>query len=147
MSEGREHSVTLQLPTAASIEALHRKLDDLVARIEKGAGSQDDGAYIEPGPGSPRQYFTAKEPMERWNLSKTSVYETPEFELPRLKKNGWIRYHWAHVWAYEGRISREKADEYFHGSVSETKEQLLSNPSSRLARLRQLRPGQLQGSK
>lgn len=135
--------MSVQLPTAASIEALHGKLDHVAALLEKRA---EKGSYVEPGPASPRQYFTAKELMERWDYGSTTVYEIPDFELPCFKKNG-KRYFWAYVWAYEGRITREEANKIYHGSLQETDKQLLSHPPAQPSRIRRLRAGELQGAK
>lgn len=147
MSSGDGHSVSIELPTAAAVAELLEEVREVKVMLRSGAEEdRTDGSYIEPGPGSPRQFFTAQELMERWHAGSTTVYQIPEFELPCFKKNG-KRYFWAHVWAYEGRITREEADRIYHGSLQETQQQLLPDSPAQPSRLRRLRSGELQGAK
>lgn len=90
--------------------------------------------YQEPGPHARRKFFTPEELMERWGWGKTKVYEIPEIELPYWKKGQLKRYFWAHVWAYEGRITREQADTIY--ALQETELEVLSHPPAKLTRLR-----------
>ncbi len=93
--------------------------------------------YIEPGPGSPRQYFEAKELARRWGWGATKVYEIPEGELPFWKKGQLKRYFWAYVWAYEGRLTCQEA-ERIHAFQTQTVAILPDTPATP-ARLRPVR--------
>ena len=93
--------------------------------------------YTEPGPQSPRQYFDAKELARRWNWGVTKVYEIPERELPYWKRGQLKRYFWAHVWAYEGRLSSDEAERIHAFQTQEIA--VLSDSPTEPARLRPLR--------
>ena len=67
----------------------------------------------EPGPQSARKFFSPKDLILRWGWSRTKVYEIPADELPAWKRGGIKRFFWAHVWAYEGRMSWEEAERYY----------------------------------
>lgn len=90
--------------------------------------------YQEPGPYAKRKFFTPEELMERWGWGKTKVYEIPEIELPYWKKGQLKRYFWAHVWAYEGRITQEQADSLYAVQTSEF--EVLPHPPAKFTRLR-----------
>jgi hypothetical protein len=101
---------------ADALDQVQRQIEHLARLLEvqvAGAGNEADAAYAEPGPYVRRKFFTPEELMERWGWGKTKVYEIPEHELPFWKRGQLKRYFWAHVWAYEGRITREQADEIY----------------------------------
>ena len=110
-------------------------LVDLFGRQPIATGACGPGSdYQEPGPHTKRKFFTPEELMERWEWGKTKVYEIPEIELPYWKKGQLKRYFWAHVWAYEGRLTREQADSLYAVQTSEL--EVLSHPPAKLTRLR-----------
>lgn len=126
----------LVLVSSTALEQMRRQIERLISAIgAQPTNSQETGPdYVEPGPRSPRKYFTPEELMERWGWGKTKVYEIPEFELPYWKKGQLKRYFWAHVWAYEGRITREQADAFY--ALQEAELEILSHPPAKLTRLR-----------
>lgn len=55
-------------------------------------------------------WFKVADLVDRWKCKKTKIYEIPNNELPSWKRGNHKRFFWAHVLAYEGRITREQAD-------------------------------------
>jgi len=101
---------------AEALDEIGRQVEQLTRLLEcqlaiRGSGKKSD--YAEPGPHARRKFFMPEELMDRWGWGKTKVYEIPEFELPFWKKGQLKRYFWAHVWAYEGRITRQQADDIY----------------------------------
>lgn len=150
MGHPAEHSAFMMVPTVAAFEELSRKLDRLLALSEQQRHTEGtEDAYIEPGPGSLRQYFTAQELAKRWGWGKTKVYELLETELPRWKHGEQVRFFWAYVWAFEGRISREEADRLWHstgnhnGSVQTAKLRVLPHSPAEPPRVRTPRADKL----
>ena len=109
-------AVLVPLDTLERIEERLSGLYDLLAHNGPSLPpQQEEDGYVEPGPGSPRQFFTANELMERWGWGKTKVYEIPESELPAWKVGNRKQYFWAHVWAFEGRMPADEADRIYSG--------------------------------
>lgn len=130
------------VPTAESYEALSEKLDRVLSLLEQhDAGAASREAYIEPGPGRRRQFFTAQELAKRWGWGKTKVYELLEEELPAFSHGGTRRFFWSYVWAFEGRITRQEADRIWkdYGSLSASKLTELPRQAARPSRLRPVR--------
>ncbi len=90
--------------------------------------------YVEPGPHSPRKWFEPKELARRWGWGETKVYEIPEQELPNWKKGQLKRYFWAHVWAYEGRLSWDQAEEIYAFQAQAV--EVLPDTPAKLTRIR-----------
>lgn len=132
MTPGSEHIAgafeqLLQAVAEQAAEAAVRK-----ALQHRPPAADDRGApdYIEPGPSSPRQFFTAAELATRWGWGKTKVYELTEEELPAWRHGQQVRYFWAYVWAFEGRLTRDEADEiYTRHAVQTSKLTVLAHPA------------------
>ncbi len=103
------------------------------AAVDRVPGS-DYVDYTEPGPGRERQYFNAKELARRWGWGATKVYEIPETELPYWKRGQLKRYFWAHVWAYEGRLSWDQAEEIY--ALQAQAVEVLPDTPAKLSRIR-----------
>lgn len=106
---GDGHSINLQLPTAASIEALHRKLDDLLERSEIAPSraklenvldrllTEGDALGFEP-----LRVYSAKDAARVLGIERiASMYEIPETDLPRVRRIGSsIGFHGINLLAY-----------------------------------------------
>lgn len=142
MSEPKPISELMEQMLASIVEqAAERLLQRLQPALQQqpaGAGADEGEPYVEPGPGSPRQFFTAAELAGRWGWGKTKVYELIEEELPVWRHGQQVRYFWAYVWSFEGRISREEADRIWndYGTVQASKLKLLPHSAEHPARLR-----------
>lgn len=109
---------SMALVQMVDLKALHRQVERLTAMLEaSGVDSPSTETYVEPGPGSPRQYFSAAELAERWGWGDSKIYALTDAELPRFKHGQLVRYHWTHVWAFEGKISWDTAQSIFEADA------------------------------
>ena len=92
--------MSVQLPSAASIEALHRKLDELLDRQRRASALQID-EESELGLIALKVY-SAREAAKLLGIDRlASVYEIPESELPRVRRVGSsIGYYGIHIMGY-----------------------------------------------
>lgn len=108
----------MALVQIADLSELSQKIDLLARMLEvEGVDRTGTREYVEPGPGSPRQYFSPGELSERWDWSESKVYALRNSDLPRFKHGQLVRYHWAHVWAFEGKITWETAQSIFEADA------------------------------
>jgi hypothetical protein len=130
----------MALVSIIDLQEMMKRVERLTAILEAGGvDSSETGEYVEPGPNSPRMYFAVPELAERWGWGETKVRGITAIELPKFKRGQLIRYFWAHVWAYEGRISREAAKEIFecHHALQEAAQSDLPH-TAQPARIRHL---------
>lgn len=124
-----ENGCFVLVPTAEFAE-LKGLISELLKRQANGANLAPSAAtigrpntpsgaspsYVEPGPGSPRKWFTAKELESRWGtgFKKSKIYALSALELPYWEhgRSG-RRYFWSHVWAFEGRLSSKEGERLF----------------------------------
>lgn len=128
---------TWEVLSTEALDKMRQQIDrlfELLVHGRSGMAPCSETEYVEPGPHSRRKFFTPEELMERWKWGKTKVYEIPENELPFWKKGQLKRYFWAHVWAYEGHISREQAEMIY--AVQTSKLEILSHSQTKPTRLR-----------
>ena len=112
-----DNQAFILVPTG-EIEALREAVDSLKVLIAETGGPASNGRSDEPGPHSRRKFFRARELHERWEMSRSKFAEISRDELPVWKMGEANRYFWAYVWAYEGRISRDMADEIWNGTMA-----------------------------
>ncbi len=102
------------LVRGADASRLEHKIEELLTMLKCTNLAERSGSeYVEPGPCSPRKYFSAVELAERWGCGTTKTYNLARTGFPHLKSGQLIRNFWAHVWAYEGRIEMEEANQIF----------------------------------
>ena len=111
-----KESAFILVPTG-EIASLREAVDSLKTLLAE-RPTQTDSRTQEPGPHSRRKFFRARELQERWEMSKSKFAEISREELPVWKMGEANRYFWAYVWAYEGRISRNMADEIWNGTMA-----------------------------